>query len=63
MKKFSILFVFVFVFTFNANAASVDESIPEIKFIESDSGVIPFVEGYELDGTGEKVVLPYKKMT
>lgn len=63
MKKFSILFVFVFVFTFNANAASVDESIPEIKFIESDSGVIPFVEGYELDGTGEKVILPYKKMT
>jgi hypothetical protein len=60
MKKFSILFIFVFVFTLNA--ASVDESIPEIKFIESDSGVIPFVEGYELDGTGEKVILPYKKM-
>ncbi|MGI6394806.1 MAG: C25 family cysteine peptidase [bacterium] len=61
MKKMFFLFL---TFSFLSLAGlSVEIEIPEIELIENDDGVIPAIVGYELDGTGEKVILPYKKLT
>ncbi len=60
MKKFVVTAFLVSFFTLSG--LPVEIVIPDVEFIESDEGVIPAIEGYELDGTGEKVILPYKRV-
>lgn len=59
-KKFlllSALLVFSVV-----SAETIDIDIPDVRLTESGGFVVPQIEGFELDGTGEELVLPYKKM-
>ncbi|HPY14867.1 MAG TPA: C25 family cysteine peptidase [bacterium] len=60
MKKLLVTAFFISFFTLSG--LPVEIVIPDIEFIEGDEGVIPAIEGYELDGTGEKVILPYKRV-
>jgi len=59
-KNFLLLFT-LFVFA-GINAETIDIEIPDIRFIESDGYVTPEIEGFELDGAGEELVLPFKKL-
>lgn len=60
MKKLLVSLLLISCFTLTG--ASIEISVPEVEFIKSDDGVIPSIPGYELDGTGEKVILPYNRM-
>ncbi len=60
MKK--LFFFLVAIFSVNIFADTVDIDIPEAVFAERNGSVVPKIEGFELDGTGEEVVLPFKKM-
>lgn len=59
-KKF-LLFFSVFVFSF-IGAETIDIEIPDVMFTESGGYVVPKIEGFELDGSAEELVLPVKKM-
>lgn len=59
-KNFLLLFA-LFVFA-GINAETIDIEVPDVRFIEDDGYVTPEIEGFELDGTGEELVLPFKKM-
>lgn len=61
MRKF--LLAALFLLCQSVFADYVDIDIPEISPVDSGSEIIPAVEGYELDGTEEKMILPYKKFT
>ena len=60
MKKF--LFLFTLCVFITLNAETIDIEIPDVRFTESGGFVVPTVEGFELDGTAEDLVLPFKKM-
>jgi len=60
MKK--ILVLTLLLITFYAYGQTVDISVPELKVLEKGNYSIPQIEGYELDGTGEKIILPYKDL-
>ena len=60
MKK--ILVLTLLLITFYTNGQTVDISVPELKVLEKGDFSVPQIEGYELDGTGEKVLLPYKDL-
>ena len=59
-KKFS-LFSVIFIFSI-LNAETIDIDIPDVRLTESGGFVVPEIEGFELNGTAEELVLPYKKM-
>lgn len=61
MRKF--LLAALFLLCQSVFADYVDIDIPEISPVDSGLDIIPAVEGYELDGTEEKMILPYKKFT
>ena len=60
MKKF--LFLTLLMFSPVLYSQTVDITVPELKVLEQDGFTVPDIEGYELDGTGEKVLLPYKDL-
>jgi len=60
MKK--ILVLTMLLITIYSYGQTVDISVPELKVLEKGNYSIPRIEGYELDGTGEKVLLPYKDL-
>lgn len=60
VKKILMLFI-LFVFA-GISAETIDIEIPDVRLVESGGYVIPEIEGFELDGTGEELVLPFKKM-
>ena len=61
MKKWLFISVF-WLFAANLAAATADFDIPQAEFVEHNGFVVPKIEGYELDGTGEETVLPFKRM-
>ena len=60
MKK--ILVLMLLMITFYAYGHTVDIIVPELKILEKGDFSVPEIEGYELDGTGEKIILPYKDL-
>lgn len=60
IKKIMLLSA-IFFFSL-VKAETIDIDIPDVTFTESDGYVIPVIDGFELDGTGEEIVLPFKKM-
>ncbi|HPS28761.1 MAG TPA: C25 family cysteine peptidase, partial [bacterium] len=61
MRKFFLAVLFLLCQSVFADY--VDIEIPEINPVENGSEIIPAIDGYELDGTGEKIILPYKKFS
>ena len=61
MRNFFLAALFLFCQSVFANYVDID--IPAIDPVESGSEIIPAIEGYEFDGTEEKIILPYKKFT
>lgn len=60
-KKFFALAALTLLFSC-VFAETIDLDIPAADFSEKNGFVTPEIEGYELDGAGEEVVLPFKKM-
>ena len=61
MKKSLPLFILALFFT-NIFAETVDIDIPEAVFSVQNGFSVPNIEGFDLDGTGEETVLPFKRM-
>ena len=61
MKRLVLVLVFSLFFA-NAAAETMDFDIPQAEFTEKNGFVVPEISGYDLDGTGEEVMLPFKKM-
>ncbi|MBO4699921.1 hypothetical protein J5690_10010 [bacterium] len=61
MKRLFLVLVFSLFFA-NAAAETMDFDIPQAEFTEKNGFVVPEISGYDLDGTGEEVMLPFKKM-
>lgn len=62
MKVIHFAFITVLLsFTF-LGAAYLDIEVPGLTLSETGGFVTPVIEGYELDGTGENYVLPYRKL-
>ena len=49
-------------FFVNVYAENVDIDIPDAEFVEQNGFVLPKIKGFDLDGTGEEIILPFKKM-
>ena len=62
MRKISVFLVFTLFFVC-VYAETVDIDIPEVSLSVQNGFVIPKIEGFELDGIGEEVVLPFKRIT
>ncbi|MBR6244683.1 hypothetical protein IKR20_03825 [bacterium] len=62
MKSYFFAFIFVLFSFLCLNAAYLDIEVPELKLSGSVDHVTPSIEGYELDGTGENFVLPYRRL-
>ena len=61
IKKY-FLFLTAALFFINIYAESIDIDIPDAEFVEQNGFVVPKIPGYNLDGTGEELILPFKKM-
>jgi len=61
MKKIFVLLI-LSVFS-QLYGAVLEIDVPEPVFQKSGDEVIPLIDGYILDGTGEKIILPYKSFT
>ncbi|MBO4711680.1 hypothetical protein J5681_07180 [bacterium] len=59
-KYFTLLFI-VFFFA-DIFAETVDIDIPDVIFSYKNGSVVPRIKGFELDGTAEETILPFKKM-
>ena len=62
MIKKVFLFLITALFFTDIFADSVDIDIPDAVFSVKNGFVIPRIEGFDLDGTGENTLLPVKKM-
>jgi len=62
MMRKSFLFLVIALFFINVYAESVVIDIPDAEFVEQQGFVVPKIPGYDLDGTDEELVLPFKKM-
>lgn len=60
MKRILVLILLMLNFTLYAQ--TVEISVPEMKVSQINGVSVPEIEGYEIDGTGEKVLLPYKDL-
>ncbi len=59
-----IIFIILTFFCFSSlYSFTLDIEIPEPVFQAKGGEVIPFIDGYLLDGTGEKIILPYKRFS
>ena len=61
IKRDFTLLVLILLFA-NIFADTVEIDVPEVTFKVKDGFTVPDIEGFDLDGTGEKTVLPFKKM-
>ena len=61
IKKFSPLLIPVLFFA-DIFADSIDIDVPDAVFNVKDGFSVPEIEGFELDGTGEEAILPFRKM-
>lgn len=61
MRNFFLAALFLFCQSVFADYIDID--IPAIDPVENGSEIIPAIDGYELDGTEEKIILPYKKFS
>ena len=62
MIKKSFLFLVSALFFTTVSAYTVEIDVPEVTFNVKNGFTVPNIEGFELDGTGEETVLPFKKM-
>ena len=62
MIKKIFLFLITALFFTNIFAEAVDIDIPDVIFSVKNGFTIPNIEGFDLDGTGEETLLPFKKM-
>lgn len=62
MIKKSFLFMALVLFFTHIFAETVEIDVPEAVFTTQNGAVIPMIEGFDLDGTGEETILPVKKM-
>ena len=62
MIKRSFLFSALMLFFANIFAETIEIDIPEALFRSQNGFVVPQIEGFDLDGTGEETILPFKKM-
>ncbi len=62
MIKKSFLFLVIALFFTSIYAESVEIDIPDAEFVEHNGFVVPKIPGYDLDGTDEETILPFKKM-
>ena len=61
IKKSFLLLVSIF-FLAHIFADSADIDVPDAVFSVHDGFTVPNIEGFDLDGTGEETVLPFKRM-
>ena len=61
IKKYFPLLFLVFFFA-DIFAETVDIDVPDVIFSYKNGSVVPRIKGFELDGTGEETILPFKKM-
>ena len=61
IRKFSFTLIFILFFA-DIFADSIDIDVPETVFSVQNGFTIPNIAGYDLDGTGEETILPFKKM-
>ena len=59
-KHLTILALVLFFTTVFADKVEID--VPEATFGVKNGFTVPNIEGFELDGTGEETILPFKKM-
>lgn len=62
MIKKSFLFLVSILLFAHIFAETVEIDIPEAVFRTQNGFVVPQIEGFDLDGTGEETILPFKKM-
>ena len=62
MIKKSFLFLVSMLFFTHIFADSIDIDIPDAAFSVQNGFSLPEIAGYDLDGTGEELILPFKKM-
>lgn len=62
MIKKSFLFLVSMLLFAHIFAETVEIDIPEAVFRTQNGFVVPQIEGFDLDGTGEETILPFKKM-
>ena len=60
-KKHLMILALVLFFT-TVFADTVEIDVPEATFDVKNGFTVPNIEGFELDGTGEETILPFKKM-
>lgn len=60
MKK--VILLILLMISFSLYSETVEITVPDLKIMQSEGLSIPQIEGYEIDGTGEKVLLPYKDL-
>lgn len=62
MIKKSFLFLVSMLFFAHIFAETVEIDIPEAVFRTQNGFLVPQIEGFDLDGTDEETILPFKKM-
>ena len=62
MIKKSVLFLVSILFLVPVFADTVEIDVPDVTLKVRNGFTVPEIEGFELDGTGEETVLPFKKM-
>ena len=61
MKRLFLVLVFSLFFA-NLAAETIELDIPQAEFAEKNGFLVPEISGYDLDGAGGEVILPFKKM-
>ena len=59
-KSFPLLILVLFFADIFAD--SIDIDVPDVVFSIQNGATVPNIKGFDLDGTGEETVLPFKKM-
>ena len=62
MIKKSLPLLILALFFANIFAETIEIDVPEALFHSQNGFVVPRIEGFDLDGTGEDTILPFKKM-
>ena len=62
MIKKSFLFLVSILFSATVFADTIEIDVPDVVFSVRDGFIVPDIKGFDLDGTGEETILPFKKM-
>ena len=62
MSKKCFTFLALMLFFADILADTVEIDVPEVTFKVKNGFTIPNIEGFDLDGTGEETILPFKRM-